>query len=497
MADFSPPETLLAQTIELRKSIQRDAASLFKGWKPLIRRSTFRSAAWNLAHYLALQKHDPVALQRGLMPWGLSLLQNGTTSILPHLEATIASLGAICRINPTLLPHHPSPRAFFRGERLLKRHAHELFGDRTSDRLNAVTLPPEGAEDAFFLQLLQQGATVLRIDSNASPPPVWQHAIAQLRQAEARLGRTGRVWITLPDDRPQLDGCFIADRSEVTLGDRLVWRSPANKVSASDGAIEFTCTPNALFPALGVGDTVTLGSQIETHVVARSDSSVALEITAIANGETAALAPGLSLKSPQHSASDWRQHGRSDRLQAIVENADILELSTDLDFQTLQTLLHAIRHYRSAEAEPLGLLLNLRDDTSIETLSSQLVQCAGRFPLGVTIDWPAYFDEMHHHAGVDDGNDGAMSSDDGHRFHHLLDRYTRLWELCQAACIPTIFQASPSREGRVPLDVLQHSQASRLQSLTNLRHTPSTLLTTDRNPWRSTSEAMVGRRRSP
>lgn len=206
VVDFSPPETLLAQLIELRKAIIRDATISFEQWRPLVWRSGFRSAAWNLAYYLALQKRDAKKLERALMPWGLSSLDSGISSVLPHLDGTIASLGAVCRINPTLLPQHPSPRAFFRGERLLKRHTNELFGDRPchpGDRHHWIVPCPNLPLDVSFCQQLQQQeVTALRIDLRQTP----EQGAAAIAQFQASQERTQtrehhrcKLWVTLDD----------------------------------------------------------------------------------------------------------------------------------------------------------------------------------------------------------------------------------------------------------------------------------------------------------
>lgn len=213
VVDFSPPETLLAQLIELRKAIIRDAAKSFEQWRPLVWRSSFRSAAWNLAYYLALQQRDAQKLERALMPWGLASLNSGISSVLPHLDGTIASLGAVCRINPTLLPKHPSPRAFFRGERLLKRHTHELFGDRPCHDQDGhhtiVPCPSSPLEASFYQQLYQQGVTALRIDLREIPEQ-GATAIAQFQasqtQTQASVHHRCKLWVTLDEDEFHSDG---------------------------------------------------------------------------------------------------------------------------------------------------------------------------------------------------------------------------------------------------------------------------------------------------
>jgi pyruvate kinase len=99
-----------------------------------------------LANYLALRRRDLRPLQPALQRWGLSSLGRGESSVLPMLDAVMATLDRLCGAD---VPQpHPSAHRMFRGERILARETAMLFGSppgRTTRIM--VTLPPEAASD--------------------------------------------------------------------------------------------------------------------------------------------------------------------------------------------------------------------------------------------------------------------------------------------------------------------------------------------------------------
>ncbi|GAB4226435.1 MAG: hypothetical protein Kow0049_05520 [Stanieria sp.] len=104
----------------LRQTVYQEGEEIFSSWRSLITRHAFENSALNLAYYLALRRHDLRALQLALMPWGLSSLGRIEGKVLPNVDGVIATLGTVCRVNPSLLPAHPPLEAFFAGKRLLQ-----------------------------------------------------------------------------------------------------------------------------------------------------------------------------------------------------------------------------------------------------------------------------------------------------------------------------------------------------------------------------------------
>ena len=68
------PGELRADLEELRADVVAAGGELLESWGPRVRREEYLASARNLAHYVALRRHELRELQLELMPWGLSSL---------------------------------------------------------------------------------------------------------------------------------------------------------------------------------------------------------------------------------------------------------------------------------------------------------------------------------------------------------------------------------------------------------------------------------------
>ena len=164
MSSIPDPHDLLRSLTDLRRAVAAEGRGIWRGWNIRGRRR-FRISALNFAHYLALRRRDLSRMQTDLMPYGLSSLGRLEGRVLGNLDAVIGALTAITGSAPR---NYPRPRAFFRGERLLRANTEELFGAVPEGARNArimVTLPSEAAADAGLLAaLLRNGTDVVRIN---------------------------------------------------------------------------------------------------------------------------------------------------------------------------------------------------------------------------------------------------------------------------------------------------------------------------------------------
>lgn len=129
--DLSDPKLLLATLVQLRESVEQEGQAIFHQWRSHIHRQSFIKSSLNLAYYLALRRYDLRSIQAALIPWGLSSLGRIEARVLPNLDAVIATLAAVCQLNPNIQPSHPPNKAFFEGDRLLQQNTEELFGKLT------------------------------------------------------------------------------------------------------------------------------------------------------------------------------------------------------------------------------------------------------------------------------------------------------------------------------------------------------------------------------
>jgi hypothetical protein len=122
----SQARQLHREIVELRGQVLRGGGEIFDRWRPRIRREEFLPSARNLAHYLALRRHDLRDLQVRLMPWGQTSLGRCEARVLPSLNAVAAALAALgSEGGPEA---EPDTEAFFRGHESLSANTEAVLG---------------------------------------------------------------------------------------------------------------------------------------------------------------------------------------------------------------------------------------------------------------------------------------------------------------------------------------------------------------------------------
>ncbi|KAA5539332.1 pyruvate kinase [Roseiconus nitratireducens] len=195
------------------QDIRRDMAALQAKAEPLLRSlpPRRRLSGANLLHYVALRRHDIRDLQEQLVVRGLSSLGRCERSVKANLDAVLRILGRPPAVNATADKAEGKAVdkadgsemgggiSFSAGRELLRVNTERLFGGN-ADREPAimVTMPPEAAVDRTLVrELLEAGMTVMRINCAHDEPSTWSAMIANLRSAEASVGRRCRVAMDL------------------------------------------------------------------------------------------------------------------------------------------------------------------------------------------------------------------------------------------------------------------------------------------------------------
>ena len=94
---------IIKQILALRTNVVEVGEMLTNRWHPLVADTSFKQSALNLAHYLALRRHDLRPLQQVLVPLGVSSLGRCEAHVLPTLDAVLATLASIAgndRVDP-------------------------------------------------------------------------------------------------------------------------------------------------------------------------------------------------------------------------------------------------------------------------------------------------------------------------------------------------------------------------------------------------------------
>jgi len=154
-----------------------------------------RASALNLAHYLAVRRHDIRELQEALSRLGLSSLGRMEAHVLASLDAVHAALHRL------LAPRAPRELAppvvsFASGPALLGRHADAILGPCTPGRPTRimVTMPAEAATDAAMVrEMVANGMDIARINCAHDDATVWARMVRNIRAAERATGRRCRI----------------------------------------------------------------------------------------------------------------------------------------------------------------------------------------------------------------------------------------------------------------------------------------------------------------
>ncbi|HEX6829838.1 MAG TPA: pyruvate kinase, partial [Burkholderiales bacterium] len=267
---------------------------------------TMRESAYNLAHYLAIRRHDIRELQRELSRLGLSSLGRMEAHVMASLNAV---LEVLCALRARPLPEElrePPPITFSTGDAILAENANALLGPNSAERSTRimVTMPTEAADDpALVRDLLREGMDVMRINCAHDGPPVWERMIRHLRKAERELGRACKVSFDLAG--PKLRTGEIAPGPDVAK-----WRPERNEFGqvtaparvcfvreASAGEEEIAAIPvtGSLVARSRPGDIVELtdtrGRKRQLKVVEASDGGCVCE-----SEYTAYVVPGIKLQ---------------------------------------------------------------------------------------------------------------------------------------------------------------------------------------------------------
>jgi pyruvate kinase len=155
-----------------------------------------RESARNLAHYLAVRRHDVRHLQRDLSALGLSSLGRMEAHVMASLNAVHEVL---LRLRGLPVPAEldvAAPVGFDTGDAILAEHAVAILGVRPPQRNTRimVTMPSEAATDGQLIHdLLERGMDIMRINCAHDDERVWGRMLGQLREAEQATGRRCKV----------------------------------------------------------------------------------------------------------------------------------------------------------------------------------------------------------------------------------------------------------------------------------------------------------------
>jgi pyruvate kinase len=160
-----------------------------------------RRSARNLAHYLALRRHDIRKLQSQLAHLGLSSLGRTEGHVLDAFQTVHHLLNLLLGSGASLPLPAEAAIGMGEGAELLEKHTEALLGSPPSDRRVRimVTMATEAATNYELIrELVQTGMDCMRINCAHDNPDLWLAMIQNLQRARQESGRVCRILMDLP-----------------------------------------------------------------------------------------------------------------------------------------------------------------------------------------------------------------------------------------------------------------------------------------------------------
>ncbi len=335
---------LRSEMIELESSLLADQKSLYEGH--------CRSAR-NLAHYLALRRHDIRQVQAQLAALGLSSLGRTESHVLDTVDAVLTILRNLAGEDVTLPIPREAAIGIGEGTQLLERNTDDLLGPCPANRRVRimVTMPPEAATDYEFVRdLLLKGMNCMRINCAHDKEEIWSGMIRNLQKAREETGKSCRILMDLAGPKlrtgPIEPGLAVIKcrpkRDELgrVVTPARVWLASAEKMEAPPSPAD-ACLPipAAFLSRLRRGDTITFRDARRAHrsmkVVSatKTSCSCALSRTAyFVPGTEFRVKPSVARKAPRSSVSRARLGSLPKKTQVLLlKPGDTLLLTRSME----------------------------------------------------------------------------------------------------------------------------------------------------------------------
>lgn len=386
--DRTRAQAVLPKLTALKAQVEQDGQALYERWKPFIRRQSYHHSALNLAHYMALRRHDLRQLQWELIPMGLSSLGRLEARVMPTIDSVVRSCAAIAGESTTADYHRQED--FTRGEQILEENSRLVLGPEAENRYTRimVTLDTEAARNpAIAYDLVERGMSVARINCSHDDEPLWEEMIRHVRQASEKLAKPCLVSMEFPGPKARVDRLMTTLRKpRVMAGDRIFLTGGRCMRLPAGIALAIGCSIPELIEHLQQDEPVILDDgHIEAVAQERLEDGVILAVTRVVKemGVTVRTEKGINFPG-----SDFRIPLLSRRdeeiLDFICRHSDIVGCSFVRDEEDVQFLLEAINR-RTQTPDSMPIMIKIETLESMRILPSILSCAAGRVPTSVMI----------------------------------------------------------------------------------------------------------------
>jgi pyruvate kinase len=378
--------TLYQDIDALIEDVRREGELQAGAWSGAIERKGFLASALNLAHYLALRRHDLRPLQRPLTALGLSSLGRLESRAMPTLLAVKTALAA-------LMGRPPKRRRldddFFAGEARLAANRRELLGDSASAAL-LVTCPTEAADDpSFMLALAARKVEAVRINCAHDSVDHWRRMIDHVRTAEAATGRQLKVFMDLAGPKIRTGEVRAPpQRTRIRKGELLAiaHAGALDRIDLAESHFCAECTLSAALSSARLGDRVYVDDgKLAAEVEVIAAWGLAARVT-LATDKGLKLKPEKGLNFPDRDLQigALTEKDRED-LKFVAAHADGVEFSFVQSAADVAMLQDALEKQRPGDWRTLALILKIETARALANLPEIIVQAAGRQPAAIMI----------------------------------------------------------------------------------------------------------------
>ena len=381
--------SLHAEMAELIRATRDDAKAIAAAWPVVQDTRGYSPSAANLAHYLALRHRDLRALQRRLIPVGLSSLGRLESRVIATLDAVESTLAALSGETPR--PYQPEA-AFFEGEHLIAERTHEIVGPPSMPRRTAllVTCPSQAADGPEFIRSLAEcGVEALRINCAHDNEAAWARMIGFARTAEAETGRRMRVLMDLAGPKirtgevrhPQGDK-MLRDGALVALV------RPGGLASLPDGApsLAAECALPEALRLVQPGNVILFDdAKVRLEVESAAPWGVLARVVhAAAGGVKLREEKGLSFPETEIVVPPLTPKDLAD-LDFVAQHADGISYSFVQSADDVALLQTELATRRPDNWRRLSVVLKVETLRSLRHLPAMVVQAASRQPAAIMI----------------------------------------------------------------------------------------------------------------
>jgi len=310
-------EQLSAELALLCSDMLELEASLLK--HPLELHEAHQRSARNLAHYLALRRHDVRQLQSQLALLGLSSLGRTESHVLTAVQTVHRVLNTLLGTNGSLPCSKEPTVEIEEGSRLLEANTEALLGPAPPGRKVRimVTMSSDAATDYELVRdLVRNGMDCMRINCAHDNPEAWLGMIRNLQKAREETGRNCRILMDVAGPKlrtgpiepgPSVVKCQPKrDVYGRVVTPARIWLTPDNNPEPAPGPAT-ACVPlsASFLKKLRPGDKIRLRDARRAQRTLRISHVLGRSCWADAK-QTIYFVPGLQVRAISHGKSGAR-----------------------------------------------------------------------------------------------------------------------------------------------------------------------------------------------